>query len=79
MIDLKAKVELLYIKAEVEVVVDNRLRIFRLRMISQSVQDVKDDLYKVYGVEPKITSVRPMHIGIILHDLALQALKTNIN
>lgn len=79
MIDLKAKVELLYIKAEVEVVVDNRLRIFRLRMISQSVQDVKDDLYKVYGVEPKITSVRPMHTGIILHDLALQALKTNIN
>ena len=79
MIDLKAKVELLYIKAEVEVIVDNRLRIFRLRMISQSVQDVKDDLYKVYGVEPKITSVRPMHTGIILHDLALQALKTNIN
>lgn len=79
MIDLKAKDKLLYIKAEVEIVHEGRLMLLRFRLISESEQNVKDDLYKIYKVEAKITSVRSMEEGIILQDLAVKVLAQNKN
>ena len=79
MTGLKEKKKMLYIKAEVEVMHDNKLIILKFRMLSESENNVKMDLYKLYGVEPTITSVRSMLDGIILHDLALRSLRINSN